>query len=479
MSLDMKRSIYQILFLVACCIPAQAQQVFTLEQCREMALKNNKATAIAERTEEKTNYESKSYYANFFPKISAQGSYLLTNNKFGKTIEGNYLPTFTPDLATGQLTPNILTMPDGTPIIGPDGNPVFKEYAYFPDMNLNITTGGTYLAGLSAEQPIYMGGKIIEAYKMSEIGKDIAQLNKNLTRAEIIVKTDEAHWLHLKALESKKVVLAFQKVIDELMQNVQAALKSGMKTKNDLLKVQVQMNKAELQLQQAENAIRLSRMNLCQIMGLPLDTEINISTDFAGDENTAQYGLPDGLRDYTARPEYSILEKQIELKTRQIKLVKSDFMPNIGVMANYGYMHGVKLNGTPLFDKASFSALFSVKIPIFHWGEGTNKIRAAKAEQQIVQLQHDDLSEKMELEMRKYQDKLDESKLEITLTARSLEQAEENMTICKKHYEAGMETLANCLEAQTLWQQAWLEMINAKINRHLNETYYLKATGGL
>ncbi|MDR3252720.1 MAG: TolC family protein [Tannerella sp.] len=453
-----------------------AQNVYTLEMCREMALKNNKAGAIAELTAEKTGYDSKAYLANFFPKISASGAYLFTNMESKRTIKGNYLPTFVPDPATGQLKPNVLTMPDGTPLMGADGNPVFREYAYFPDMSLDLRTNGTYFAGIRAEQPIYMGGKISSAYKMSLIGKEIAELNKDLTRAEIIVKTDEAYWLHLKAVESRKVAKAFQEVVGELLRNVENAQKAGMRSRNDVLKVQVQANKAELQMMQVENAVRLSRMNLWQIIApsnSPQGQEMLVSDDLKTDTRISPSG---GVE---ARPESSILDKQIELKSQQIKLVRSDFLPNIGVMGNYGYIHGVKLNDSPLFDQASLSALVTVSIPIFHWGEGMNKIRAARAEKQIMQLKRDDLSEKMELERIQTLDKLNESELEVTMTVRALEQAEENMRTSREHYEAGMETLADYLEAQTLWQQAWLENINAKINQKLNHTYYLKTIGEL
>jgi outer membrane protein TolC len=459
---------------VLSCGNITAQQKWTLEACRQKALQNNKAIAVAEKTEEKTKYESKSYQANFFPRISVSGACLYTTANISKTIKGNYLPTFVPDPSTGKLNPNLLTKPDGAPVLGADGMPVFKEYAYFPDLKLDFGLDGMYFAGLRAEQPVFSGGKIVSAYKMSLTGKDIARLNRHLVQSEIIVETDEAYWLHLKAVESQKVAIAFREVANELLRNVENACRAGLKTKNDALKVQIQVNRAELQLQQAGNAIRLSRMNLCRIMGLPLVSEIELAESLDG--NPAEVSR---TTDFTARPEYSILEKQIELKNQQVKLVRSDFLPNVGIIANYGYMRGLQLNGTPLVDKTSFSALLFVSIPVFHWGEGLNKIRAAKTEKQIMQLQRDDLNEKMELELRQALDKCEESGLEIILTSRALEQAEENMKTSRNHYEAGMETLANCLEAQTLWRQAWLETIDARINRRLNETYYQKAAGKL
>lgn len=472
----MERKYTLSIIFALCCSVTFAQQRLSLEECREMALRNNKSAAIAERKEEKIAYESKSYFANFFPKISLSGLYLFSNTEMNKTVKGNYLPTYVPDPATGQLTPNVVTMPDGNPLIGADGNPVFKEYAYFPDMALSLRLNGLYTAGIQAEQPLYTGGKIRTAYKMSLIGKDIARLNRSLTRAEIIVQTDEAYWTHLKTLELKKVALAFQAVATELLHNVQNAYETGMKPGNDVLKVQVQVNRAALQLQQADNAIRLSRMNLCQVLGLPLKSDITVSETI--DENDNAGGVSTvAASGYTARPEYAILEKQIELENRQIELVRSEFLPNISLLANYGYTHGLDFNGAPLFDRTSFVALLSVKIPVFHWGEGLNKVRAAKAGKQIMQLQRDDLNEKMNLEVMQTLNECSESELEVALTLRSLEQAEENMKTSRDRYETGMETLANYLEAQTLWRQAWMEMIDAKIDRRLNETYYLRAAG--
>ncbi|MDR1331326.1 MAG: TolC family protein [Tannerella sp.] len=454
------------------CGTVRAQQQWTLEACRKMALENSRNIAAAEKTEEKAGYEAKSYLSNFFPRISASAAYLYTDASISKSIPENYLPTFIPDPATGQLKPNIMTTPDGLPVTGPDGKPVFREYAFFPGMKLDLGLNGTYFAGLCAEQPLFTGGKITSAYRMSLAGRDITRLNRQLTRAEIIVETDEAYWLCLKAIESHKVALAFRRTVNELLQNVDDACRAGMKTKNDMLKVQVQANRAELQVQQAEHAIRLSKLNLCRVTGISQEANLALaeSLDAGGD---------DVLRttDFTARPEYTMLRKQVELKTRQVQLVRSDFLPQAGIAAGYGYTNGPKLNGAPIFNRVSFSALVTVTIPVFHWGEGMNKIRAAKAEKQIAQLQQDDMSEKMALELRQALDRCEESTLEVSMTARALEQAEENMRTSRDHYEAGMETLAAYLEAQTLWQQAWLDMIQARTDRRLHETYYLKAAG--
>lgn len=82
------------------------------------------------------------------------------------------------------------------------------------------------------------------------------------------------------------------------------------------------------------------------------------------------------------------------MKTQEIKSVRSDFLPRVGLVAGYNYMNGVKLNGTKLISDDVFAVMLSVKIPLFHWGEGLRKIKSAKIEQQMAVVQRDELAEK-------------------------------------------------------------------------------------
>ncbi|MDR1225207.1 MAG: TolC family protein [Tannerella sp.] len=469
------KHIFLAAVLSVICGVAGAQELMTLEKCRETALKNNKSGAIAALNSDKAEYTRNAYHANYFPKISASGNYLHSGLRLNASIPKAYLPTFVPDPATGGMNPNIIVGPDGNPVVGADGNPVFREYAFFPGMDFSLRMKSLWMAGVSAEQPIYTGGKITSAYRMARIGNEIAGLSQQLTRAEIIVQTDEAYWTCIQTGELVKLAQSYRKTLGELLRNVRAAEETGLKHRNDALKVQVKMNEAELQLRRAENGLRLARKNLCHVMGIPPDSELNLPESFDASSASSH----PRSADYSKRPEYMMLEKQVRLKEQEINLVRSDFLPKAGVIAGYGYTNGGTLNGSKLFDRASFTVLASVSIPLFQWGEGRNKIRAAKAERNIARLRHENTGEQMALELSRAIDKCDESTLEVDLTARSLEQAEENMKVSGMQYDAGMETLSNYLEAQTAWQQARMEYINALTRRQLNETYYLKAAGEL
>lgn len=434
------KSIHILLSACLLAAGADAQQLVTLEQCREMALGSNKQALIANQAAEQASYDVKAYRANFLPKFSASGMYLLTSSDMSET----------------------LAMPDALSAI-------------IPGIPIELKLNNTYMAGIQAEQPLYAGGKIRAAYRMSQIGKEMSETNKELARTEIIVRTDEAYWTCVKARELHVSALKYKEVVAELLRVVDNAYKAGMKQKNDVLKVTVKLNEAELQLRRAENAIRLARMNLCHVTGVPLDSPLIVSESFPESASTDE--LP--TADITLRPEYTLLGQQIDLAHQQTRLTRGDYLPSAGVMGGYTYINGLKFNGIKLFDDAGFSAIFSVNIPLFQWGKGYNKVKSARVQENIARLNQQDAEEKMTLEVAQALNALDEAHLETTLTASSLAQAEENMKISLQQYEAGMETLADHLEAQIVWQKATSDNINARAALQLSKTKYKKAAGKL
>ena len=210
-------------------------------------------------------------------------------------------------------------------------------------------------------------------------------------------------------------------------------------------------------------------------IGKPLTTKIHVSEDFPEIEKDLEVQV----LDITRRPEYGILDKQVAIARQQVKLNRSELLPKVGIKGSYDYVHGLELNNKNFLDDASFSVLLNVSVPLFHFGERSNKVRAAKAKLEQTRLQQQNLNEQMLLELTQAANNLDEAKLESELADRSLQQAEENRRVSKSQYEVGLETLSDHLEAQALWQQAYETKVDARFQLYLNYVAYLKAAGTL
>ena len=452
-----------LLSLLMCCsLSAQAQEILSIEQCRQMAVDHNKEMAIAALQTKSAHYTMKSYWGNFFPDFQAagMGTYSNIDGSLGIPVPEIGLP----DLSKLPLPPQL------KPLV-----PLIPSSVKLPPVNMDYKIDFFYMAGISFTQPIYMGGKIMSAYRMSQAGKEIAKLNEKKTASEVIQATDNAYVLLVRAQEMKKVAATYHDVLVELMKNVNDAYKIGLKTQNDVLKVQVKLNESELGIRKADNAIRLASMNLCHHIGMPLISDIRVSDDFPHISDR----MEDEVNDITSRPEYAMLEQKVEVARQQVKLTRSSMLPNIGVKGAYNYAHGFQICDQNLFNEGGFSFMVKVGIPIYHFGERRNKVKAAKISLEQARLEQENLNEKMYLELTQASNNMEEAQLEVEIAERSFLQAEENMKVCKNQYDSGLESLSDYLEAQAMWQKAYATQVESNFQLYLSYVNYLKAIGAL
>ncbi|MGN1237369.1 MAG: TolC family protein, partial [Muribaculaceae bacterium] len=181
--IDIKRCVLVAMAAVAV-HAASAQEVLTMEQCRTLALQHNKEIAAAKMQTASAQYMRKSYKALYLPDFSALGNALYHTADGVLSIPGGNLPTFVP---------------------GADGKPQFDgRYALFPGMDFDYKIGFVYSAGVQVKQPIYQGGKIIAANRIARLTEQMSVENERLTASEVILNTENAYVLMVKALELQK-----------------------------------------------------------------------------------------------------------------------------------------------------------------------------------------------------------------------------------------------------------------------------------
>ena len=351
----------------------------------------------------------------------------------------------------------------------------------FPDKTIEYKIKNIFNAGIQLKQPLYMGGKITAAYNMAKLGHQMAKDNIRLTESEVLVRTDEAYSQAVRAKELAQVAQSYKALLTELQKNVESAVKHGMKTRNDQLKVQVKLNEAELSIQKAENAYRLARMNLSQIMGydqLNYDYDVVSPDSLSIEPNTLVQDVLNAPN-INSRPEVTLLQSKTTLSSEQVKLAKSEFMPNLALLGGASYTNGIEVAGRKLIDKISGYVGVTLNIPILTFGERGSKIRSAKAKHQLAEMEEQDLHEKMQLELMQCQNNYNEAQTELQLCQHSLEQAKENMRLTRKQYDVGLEPLSELLDAQALWQSCSANLVEARCQLQLAETKLLKAAGQL
>lgn len=450
----MKRII--ISFVVFPAILSAQSRLLSVDECCRLALDNNRKITVSALQTDQAELIKKSLKANYFPDISvsAIGAYSTASGSY--QIEGGNLPVF-------QVGEGGVPAPTG-------------GFAYFPGIGLDYKIGPAFRGGVDVRQPIYTGGKIPASVAMAESSVAMASSATRLEAVNVIVETSKAYADLVKAKKMLEVAVAYKTAVTELGANVESAVNHGLRHSNDRLKVKVRENEADLNILKAKNAIRLSKMNLCHVIGLPMTSDIDVAEVFPDIE------MPDDIAPESSvvnRPETSILDARSRMLSSQVRISRSEMLPKIGLQAGYYYDYGLELNGRRMFNDGAFSVFLNVSVPIFHFGERSNKVKADKIRYQQSLLEKEDSMEKMELEMRLAYSRLEESQAEFQMMETSLRQAAENMRLSKAMFDNGMETLSDYLEAQVLWHQANQQFISSGFSRYVNFIDYKRAGGML
>lgn len=295
---------------IALSLPIFAQddvQVLSIEQCRELALQHNKTLQSAALGTEAARYTKRATLGLFFPNISLTGlaGYSTYDGTFGLNLR---------QMATGMLTNALPFLPPQTQAELRQFAPMLKALPTNQTI-LDYELGWMFSGGVMLRQPIFMGGRIIAGYKMSKLALEASRQNERKTRAEVIEEADQAYANVVKATELKKVAEQYLVLLKALDSNVESAVRNGVKLQNDRLKVQVKLDEVQLQLTQAENAIRLATMNLCHVTGMPLSSRISVSSDYPRVDDAS---LLSGSSDVTSRPEYAMLEAQSQVARQEV-----------------------------------------------------------------------------------------------------------------------------------------------------------------
>ena len=124
-------------------------------------------------------------------------------------------------------------------------------------------------------------------------------------------------------------------------------------------------------------------------------------------------------------------------------------------------------------------AMLSVKIPIFHWGENRKKVRKAQYGLRNAELDLQKNSRLLDIEVQQAIRNVQDGYLLILTAEKGLQQAEENLRVTHNRYAASMAPLTDLLDAQSQWQQAQSNLIEAQAQYKIYETEYLRTRGEL
>ena len=470
---------------------AGAQRVLTLDSCRAMALRNNKQMSVAKMKQEVNAYMRKSARTQYLPKVNAVGGYMWMSREISilnddqKAALSN-MGTNTAAKLQDALSPLTSALPAATQQKMAGDMTAFA--GALNQVGAGIVDGfrtdtRNMMAGaVTVTQPVFMGGAITAANKMADINEEMASNSLEMKRQNTLYNIDQAYWQVVSLHHKQKLAESFVELVKKLQGDVQKMIDKGVATKGDGLSVGVRVNEAEMALTQVQDGLSLSKMLLCQLCGLPLDEAITLAeeeSDVLGGVATQSQHTGQTDVAFANRPELKVLQNTADLSKQTTNVLKAGNLPQVLVTGGYAISNPNTFNG---FEK-KFGGLWNagvvVRVPIWNWGDVKNKVRASKVATAMASLEMDEARELIELQVNQSNFKVNEAQKKLTMATANIANAEENLRMANLGFKEGTVSHTTVMEAQTAWQQAQSQLIDAEIGVKLSEVELQKALGTL
>jgi outer membrane protein len=427
-----------------------AQTALTLEQSKQLALKNNAQTKNSQLEIDAAKETKQAAFTSYFPSVSA-GAFTFRASKDMMNIQtqGGNLPVYDGNLA------NLASA---------------TQFAFMPASTMSLLKKGT-IGMISAVQPVYAGGRIVNGNRLASLGEEVSEYKNKLSQNEILLKTEEQYWQIVSLEEKLKTINKYEELLNNLQLQVEDAFNSGIVMRNDVLKVKLKKSEVLLNKSKLENGIKLASMAFCQLVGITYDSTLTL-TDQLTTVSLPQSYFVDHSEALTKRSEYSLLQKSVDAEKFQTNIKRGEYLPQVGIGVSGVYM---KLDEGK---SNSFGMVFGViQVPISGWWEASHTLSERSIKEQIAQNNLKDKSELLSLQMQKAWQDISEAYKQVSLSEESKAQAEENIKVNEDSYKNGLIKVSDLLEAQALLQQTKDQLTDSRTQYKIKCSYYLNVTG--
>ena len=489
--------------------PATAQRILSLDSCRAMALRNNKQLGIARLKQDVAANIRKSARTKYLPHVSAIGTYQFTSEEVSllndeqKTALSSLGTGLTSGLKSGMASQMPGLMQQVAGLVDTDKLPAFQQLA--GGLQQKATQGiGALEQGLNAKgqeivdafhtdtrhiwagsilltQPIFLGGAIVAMNKLADLGEEMAGNQTEARRQAVLYATDQTYWQVVSLKHKQRLAESYLKLVQKLDGDVQKMIEEGVATRSDGLSVSVKVNEAEMAVQKVNDGLVLSKMLLCQMLGLPLKEDITLADEGRESIQSIQ-DVQSSLNSYDvmgSRPELRMLGNVVDMTRQTTNLLKAGNLPQVALMGGYVVSNPNVLNGF----QRKFGGLWNVgvlvRVPLWNWGDVMYKVRASKGATAIASLELADAREKIELQVSQSTFKVDEANKRLVMAESSIKRADENLRMANLGFQEGVVSPMVVMEAQTAWLQAQSQKVDAEIDVRLSHVDLQKSLGFL
>jgi outer membrane protein TolC len=451
----------------------QAEQTMslTLEQCIETALKKSEVISLEKEKGVELAAKVKEIRTGLLPKVSA-------NATFTQLDEAPYIDASSMgDIMSGLYAPFMYFAQNDTAF----ASYLAKLMASNSGGDGKIYMGDDQIYGLvfTVQQPIFTGFKILNSYRAALNSKKAGEESLKKSRRDLVQAVHKAFFAVLQAQRFVEVSDTSIKQLEVIVRDLENMREQGMVGEQDVMKARVQLYTMQLMKVQANNGVILTRAALCNTIGIPIDSKIELMYDAI---KPAHLELPElsQLIDkaHETQPEIKALEYQREAIRNIVKMNRSNYLPNIAAIGNYNIKRPNRSNEPEFYN--SWDITLALQMNLFDWGEGWQKKIQSESLLRQLEIGLRQAKNGIALGIEKSYLDVHEAFEKIAITENAMEQSRKSYEITSDKIKFGMAINSDLLDAQRSLTQATIEYHNgilsyymkrSELEHLLNDTY--------
>ena len=446
------------LIILALLLPALASAqstVLSLQECLESAEKYNCTLQNAAINIRMAEEQKKEAFTKYFPEISANVMAFLA---FDKMIQHDgYFPMELAALA--QINPNLAALA---------GQP----------FSINELDKGLALMA-TVTQPIFVGGQIVNGNRLANIGKEVAELQTKLQTEEVLQKITENYYQIAKIKYNMATIKSAQAQLHAIYQEVKNYVDAGVTTRNDLIKVRLELQQLSSDSLKTANAHHVMCMLLAQQIGKAGES-IDVKEDIDFKKEDPAHLFVSAEEAVMQREELALAQKNVDAHKLKVRMEVGKHLPTVavGVSLSHVSLGGLSDGAKTIIDSKSNNgmAFGTVSVPLTAWWGGSKAIRREKLALEQSENQMKDAREQLIIDIESSWSSLAEAHQQIGIAITSVIEARENMRMSYDKYRMGTEILSDLLESETLLRKSEDRLSEAKANYLIKRADYIRKT---
>jgi outer membrane protein len=344
-----------------------------------------------------------------------------------------------------------------------------------------------YSLRASVQQPLFTGFRLVSSAHAADRLADASEQEYRTTEADLVVNVTTAYWQLYQAFQKKGFVDENVLRLETDEHDTENLMKAGLATRNDLLRVQVQLSTARLAQIDAENDLKIAMMLLNTLVGLPLETDIELASvpgshgERQREGISSQAGQARELKEKALRlrPDILAMQSRVLAAEEGVRAARGPWWPQIYLAGNYYYS---RPNPRILPTRDEFMGTWDVgvqlRVDIWNWGATLFQTEQAEAGLKQARALLAQMEDNASLEVERSLLLLSRAKDKIALAQLAVQQAEESARQTSEKYHTGLATTADLIDGDVGLLQSRTTLTGALVEYEVAKAQLTRALGG-